>query len=272
MNATAIALITAGLATLAVTVESVKSTVPALLAEKTVESTATTSITTITNKSSGGSLKLKELNLSGSRQVYITGVIEENASLIARQILTLGKSSEPINVIINSPGGSVVDGASIISAIEAVRGPVNTVCVQLCASMAAMIHSYGTNRLMVNRSLIMFHPASGMVMGEVDKMYSRLGTLKRYVSKMELNAAKRAHMGYDEYKFRSGVEMWLDAEDAVNSGFADQVVFVRGLDSEKLYLDSPEGLRSSTHTGKILPSDPITLPVFNPATFHFDWL
>jgi ATP-dependent Clp protease, protease subunit len=270
MNLTALSLIVAGLVTLTVTVESLRtSATTATPAEKTVE--ATTLPITISNKVSPV-LKLKELSLASSRQVYITGEIESNAAQIAKQILILGRSAEPMTIIINSPGGSVIDGAEIISAIEAAKGPVNTLCVELCASMAAMIHSYGTNRLMLNRSIVMFHPASGGLEGEMDKMYSRISILKRYVGKMELNVAKRAHISYEQYKALSGVELWLDAEDAVNSGFADQVVFVRGADSEKLYqVGAPEEMRSNKVIPRVLPVDPIKLPVFSPKTPRFYW-
>lgn len=267
MNFTALSLITAGVVTLGVTLGAVLDHTSETTVEKTVA--ATTLPTETTNKS--GEVKLKELNLSGSRQVYITGVIEGNSALIAKQILYLGKSAEPMTIIINSPGGSVVDGAEIIAAIEAASGPVNTLCVELCASMAAMIHSYGTHRLMLNHSIVMFHPASGGVEGEVDKMYSRLSTLKRYVGKMELNVAKRAKISYEQYKARSGVEMWLDAEDAVAQGFADGIVFVRGSDSQKLYVDLPSEFNSTQVPHRVLPVNPITLPVFSPTNPKFYW-
>lgn len=269
MNLTVLSLIVAGLVTLGVTVESIRTPTLPKLAEKTIEATTST---TVTNKVPSKELKLRELNLSSGREVYVMGVIEENASEVAKRILTLGKSSEPITIIINSPGGSVIDGAEIISAMEAAKGPVNTVCVELCASMAAMIHQYGTNRLMVNRSIIMFHPASGGADGEIDKMYSRLSVLKRYVGKMELNVAKRAHISYDQYKFLSGVELWLDAEDAVSNGFADQIVFVRGSDSSKLYPTLvPEDLKTNTSVPKVSPVNPITLPVFSPLNPKLYW-
>lgn len=272
MNLTAISLIVASIVTLGVTVNSLKTTLPVQGEDKTLE-VAKVPIAATDRLQSGSKFKLKELNLSNNRQVYVYGIIDSgNSSLIAKQILYLGKSPEPLTVIINSPGGSVVDGAEIISAMEAAKGPVNTLCVELCASMAAMIHQYGTNRLMINRALVMFHPASGGLEGEVDKMSSRLGTLKRYIGKMEANVAKRAKISYDEYKRLSGVELWLDAEDAVNQGFADSIVFVRGADAEKLYLDSPQGLRGDVPAPRILPSTPITLPVFSPTHPNFNWM
>lgn len=207
--------------------------------------------------------KLHEYDLSGDRIVYVLGEIgESNSAAIAKQLLEMGRDPRPITVIINSPGGSVIDGASIISAIEVAKGPVNTLCTQLCASMAAIIHSYGTNRLMLNRSLVMYHPATGSVSGEVDKMSSRLGTLKRYIDKMDDNIAKRAGLSLEEFRHMYEVELWLDAEDAVKRGFTDHVVFVRGIQANKLY---PEFRPSS---------DKITITPINPNNnpFKFNWM
>ena len=165
--------------------------------------------------------KVSQLDLN-SRIVYIYGEINEStAPIAAQEILKLTSSAEPIYILINSPGGSVLDGAMIISAIEAAKGPVNTICIELCASMAAMIHQYGTNRLVLNRSFLMFHPASGGVEGEVDKSFSRLSSMRRFIGKMEENVALRSKLSYDDYKRKSGVELWLDAEDALNNKFAD---------------------------------------------------
>lgn len=196
-------------------------------------------------------VKLKELNLGDSRQVYVYGVIDEsNSGPIAQQILALSKDDKPITLLINSPGGSVIDGAQIVSAMEAAKGPVNTVCVQICASMAAMIHQYGTNRLMLDRSLVMFHPATGGVQGEVDKIYSRLGAIKDYIGEMELNVAKRSGTSYDVYKNKSGIEWWLSARNALSSKVADDVVYVRGTGASKLF----SGAGDMRNVNKRLPT------------------
>lgn len=174
------------------------------------------------------------------RVVYILGIIDEsNSSSIAAEILRMSNDPKPITIVINSPGGSVLDGAQIISAIEGARGPVNTLCIELCASMAAMIHQYGTNRLMLDRSIIMFHPASGGAQGEVDKMASRINTIKDYIGEMEQNVAKRSKMTYNEYKFKSGTELWLSAKDAYKSNVSDSTVVIRGSQIYKVYRQMP---------------------------------
>lgn len=207
---------------------------PSAIVKTLGETTPTNLINRITI--SGQSIVLKEYDLTGDRQVFVYGVIDEtNSPQIAQQILALGKDPKPMTIVINSPGGSVIDGAEIISAMEAAKGPVNTLCVQICASMAAMIHQYGTNRLMLDRSLVMFHPATGGVQGEVDKMYSRLGALKDFIGEMEQNVARRSKMNYDDYKNKSGIELWLSAKNAAKANVADSVVYVRGSSASKLF-------------------------------------
>lgn len=164
------------------------------------------------------------IDVPKNRTVFILGEIAENSADIVKQLNKLTQTQEPIYIVLNSPGGSVLDGAMIISALEAAKGPVYTVCQQLCASMAALIFEYGSQRYIVDRSFVMFHPAAGGTQGEVDKMVSRLGSIQQYIGRMEAYVAKRANISYDEYKKLSGNELWLDSENAVNTGFADRIV------------------------------------------------
>ncbi len=167
---------------------------------------------------------ITKLDLPKDRTVIIYGEINEGNDPTIQDILTLGKSSEPLYVVLKSPGGSVLEGAMIISAIEAAKGPVYTICDTLCASMAALIFEHGTGRYMVDRSFVMFHPASGGAEGEIDKMVSRMSTIQRFIGKMEAYVANRANITFERYKQLSGVELWIDSEDAVNNGFAVALV------------------------------------------------
>lgn len=171
--------------------------------------------------------QVKTVRPDATRTVFIEGVIEGNVSLAAEKIKSLGeKSKEPIFLLLNSPGGSVLDGALVISAIEASPAPVYTVCLQLCASMAAMIHQYGHKRMMVNRSILMFHDAAGGVQGYMHHMVSRINQMHNYVHKMDSYVSKRAGIDFERYLQEANRELWLDAEDATNLRLNDQIVNV----------------------------------------------
>ena len=158
------------------------------------------------------------------------------------------KSNAPIYLLLDSPGGSVIDGARLIATITSSSAPVYTVCIQICASMAAMILEYGKERYAVDRSIIMFHPASmgGLFAGELDKIVSRLTFLQRYVDKMDVHTAKRAGMTYTEFKALTTRELWIDAEDALNKNIIDRIVHV-DLDAKDIYDFSQNRMRDAVN-------------------------
>jgi ATP-dependent Clp protease, protease subunit len=153
-------------------------------------------------------------------------VAEDNSASISQGILALNtaNSTIPILLVIDSPGGAVFAGSKVISAIEASKRPVYTVCYGLCASMAAMIHQYGHKRFMTNRSILMFHNASGGVSGEVNQMLSQLNFIERFCYKMDLFIANRAHVNYREFQHYLDSQLWIDSQDATAVGFNDRIV------------------------------------------------
>lgn len=169
---------------------------------------------------------VKTLDLSkNSRVIYLTTEVDERILEQAKRLTSLSQDSlDPIYVIINSPGGSVLDGGIFIGAIKASKAPVYTICTQICASMGAMIHQYGTKRLMVHNSTLMFHPASGGLQGTLEQMNSRLTYISRFVNKMGANTAARSGLTLEQYQALVVSEFWVEADDALARHFADDIV------------------------------------------------
>lgn len=172
------------------------------------------------------------LDLTDGNFVLLYGPIADNGNKIAEAVKVASQKGEPVYLLIDSPGGSVITGGAIISAMEASPVPVNTVCLQLCASMGAMIHQYGTRRFTVNRSLLMFHDAAGGFEGPFQQVASRMNMINRFVNKMFANTAKRSGQQYKEFVSRIGSEVWVDGEDAVTQRYSDGIVNVIFKDSD----------------------------------------
>lgn len=170
---------------------------------------------------------VRKLTLDPERTITITGSIGGNALQAAAKVIELNKlSADPIFLVLSSPGGSVVDGSALISAIQVSKAKVYTICYTFCASMAAMIHQYGYRRYATDRSILMFHPASVGSRGDVDRIYSFIRTIKRYVDKIELEIANRLGWKYSTYKRLTSTEYWIDSEDAKRYGVIDQIVYL----------------------------------------------
>ena len=96
------------------------------------------------------------------RNILLLGEVNEEMAI--RTMLLLRKfdrddPDEPIYLYINSPGGSVIDGLSIIDNMALIHAPVYTVVVGMAASMGAVIFSCGEkgHRYMLENSQLMIH-------------------------------------------------------------------------------------------------------------------
>lgn len=189
--------------------------------------------------------KIRVLDIDEDQVIALLGPIDRNAAIIANEITMKSHNGKPLFLAINSPGGSVLDGAMIITAMEASRVPVYTVCMQMCASMAAIIHQYGKQRFMLDRSLLMFHNAYGGVEGTIPGMLSQLNAINKYIQRFDLYISNRAGLSQKEFKGIINTDLWMDAEDSVEKQFADGLVY---LEIEMSAQPEPEATQQNTKT------------------------
>lgn len=176
-------------------------------------------------------LSILHLDLTKANVTFLTTQVSTAsvAAVLADFDKFNSKNNNPIYLILDTPGGSVMDGGRLISAMQASKNPIYAVDVGMAASMGFMILEHAHKRFGVSRAILMAHPASLGIMyqGEVDKLYSSLSFLKRYVDKMDRFIAKRAGMTYEAFKLRSDHELWIDSEDALRDHLLDEVVSVK---------------------------------------------
>ena len=131
------------------------------------------------------------------RIILLADAVDDNlASTIIAQLLYLDSVDQttPIEIFINSPGGSVSSGLAIYDIIKyKVRAPITTIGMGLCASMGAFLLASGTKtkRLALPNAEIMIHQPSGGFRGTVtdsaiqfQQMTKTKEQLARYLSQM----------------------------------------------------------------------------------------
>lgn len=67
---------------------------------------------------------------------------------------------KPIQLFINSYGGSVYDGLALIDVIKRSKTPVHTVCIGSCMSMALWVWLSGAKRFVGESATLMFQDVS----------------------------------------------------------------------------------------------------------------
>ncbi|HAN21223.1 MAG: ATP-dependent Clp protease proteolytic subunit [Clostridiales bacterium GWF2_36_10] len=100
--------------------------------------------------------------LLNDRIIFLAEPINDTiASLVVAQLLYLESqdSDKDISLYINSPGGSVSAGMAIFDTMRFIKCDVSTICIGICASMAAVLLASGAKgkRIALPNSKIMIH-------------------------------------------------------------------------------------------------------------------
>ncbi len=99
---------------------------------------------------------------NGTRSIYISGEVDAGIIDKAARVTDLAKaSSEPIDIVINSPGGSVLAGLQFLSAMDVAKARgVTFRCVVpfLAASMGFQIFANCDERYALKYAMLLWHP------------------------------------------------------------------------------------------------------------------
>lgn len=185
---------------------------------------------TITTASKAGreSLTLEDYDFRHMRTIWLTEEITPAVSAeIVRQIRYLDRiGTDDIILMINSPGGSVIDGLAICDAMKSAASPVTTVCCGIAASMAAVILACGDKgrRKCFKHSEVMIHQLMGGAQGQetdVAIAYQRMKRLKEMLNRLLSDCTGQSLKKITQDTER---DFFMTAEEAVAYGIVDIIV------------------------------------------------
>lgn len=162
------------------------------------------------------------------RIVFLSGEInDEVANLIVSELLYLDSlNNEDIYLYINSPGGSVTAGMAIYDTMNFIKCDVSTICVGMCASMAAFLLSSGAKgkRVCLKNGEVMIHQPLGGVQGQATEI--KIHAERIIKLKEKLNKILASNTGKDIKKIEIDTERdyYLDSEEALEYGLVDKVL------------------------------------------------
>ena len=153
------------------------------------------------------------------------------ASLVVAQLLYL-EAQDPdkeIQLYINSPGGSITDGMAIYDTMQYIKCDVSTICVGMCASMAAFLLNAGAKgkRLALPNSEIMIHQPSAGTQGQVTDMAIHLKRFEIIKKRMNRIMAENTGKTVEEITAACERDNFMQAEEAREFGLIDKVIYSR---------------------------------------------
>jgi ATP-dependent Clp protease, protease subunit len=150
------------------------------------------------------------------------------SNVIQAQLLFL-ESADPkrdVQMFINSPGGSVIDGLGIYDTMQYVAPDVATICTGLAASMGAVLLAAGAKgkRSALHHSHVMIHQPSGGAQGQVSDIEITYKLIKRMQKSLYDILASHTGQTYEKIEEDSNRDNWMSAEEAKVYGLVDEVL------------------------------------------------
>ena len=173
--------------------------------------------------------KMIDYTFLEKRQVFLWGGVDDkSAKDVVSKLLYLEfeKPGEPITFFINSPGGSVTAGLSILDTMNLISSPVSTVCMGLAASMGSILLSAGEKgkRYIYPYGEVMIHqPSIGYLQGVVADLEitaKQMTKTKEIAAKILAdNCGKKTKTVLADFDR----DYWMDAKESIKYGIVDEL-------------------------------------------------
>jgi ATP-dependent Clp protease protease subunit len=168
------------------------------------------------------------------RIIFLGTPIDDTvANLIMAQLLHL-ESDDPdkdVFLYINSPGGSITSLFAIYDTMQYIKPEVNTVCMGMAASAAAVILAGGApgKRFALPHARIMLHQPHGGTSGQASDIEIQARLIVQMREQLNRILAEHTGQTYEKVTTDTERDYWMIAEDAVTYGVVDSILTRREL-------------------------------------------
>lgn len=162
------------------------------------------------------------------RQIFFGANFNSEAcNVVVAELLYLNSIDErDITILINSPGGSVIDGLAVIDTMDYIKCDVSTTCVGMAASMGAVLLASGTKgkRFMLPHSRVMIHQVSSFTSGSLKDMEIDLEETKRCRDDIYQILSNATGKSMEEIVAACDRNNWMHGQEALDFGLVDKIL------------------------------------------------
>ncbi|MBH3326542.1 head maturation protease, ClpP-related, partial [Pseudomonas mosselii] len=146
-----------------------------------------------------------------------------SARQFARDLAALGDVSQ-INLRIHSGGGDVMDGTAMYNILRGHSARVVVYIDGMAASMASVVAMAGDVVYMPSNATMMVHKPWGGTVGDADDMRDYADLLDKLEGTLIQAYVRKTGKSAEEITAMLKKTTWMDGNEAVAAGFADQVL------------------------------------------------
>ena len=166
--------------------------------------------------------------LMRDRLLWVAGPVDDHMSTIVQaQLMFLDSSDKSdITMHIDSPGGSVKSGLSMVDVMEYISCDIRTVNTGMAASMGSVLLGAGTKgkRSSLRFSKTMLHQSSGGAYGNIQD--ARINMIEWEKTNKILFDLLGSYCGKttEQVTLDATRDLWLSSDEALEYGIIDEIV------------------------------------------------
>ena len=166
--------------------------------------------------------------LMRDRILWVAGPVNYYMSTIVQaQLMFLDSvDGQDITMHIDSPGGSVKSGLSMVDVMDYINADIRTVNTGMAASMGSVLLGAGAKgkRSSLKHSTTMLHQSSGGFSGNIQDAEVDWAEWQKVNHELFVLLGKYCGKKPDQVKKDATRDFWLNAEEAVKYGIIDEIV------------------------------------------------
>ena len=166
------------------------------------------------------------------RLLWVAGPVDDNMStVIQAQLMFLNSNSnEEIKMHIDSPGGSVKSGLSMVDVMDYIDCDIRTINTGMAASMGSVLLGAGTKgkRMSLRFSRTMLHQSSGGFRGNIQDAEIDWKEWQKINDVLFELLGEYCGKTAEQVKEDASRDLWLGANDALEYGIIDEIVTPKG--------------------------------------------
>jgi ATP-dependent Clp protease protease subunit len=163
------------------------------------------------------------------RIIWCAGPVDDRMAIIVQAQLLFLSQQDPkktITMHIDSPGGSVKAGLSMVDVMNYIPSPIQTINTGMAASMGSVLLGAGTKgmRASLPHSRTMLHQSSGGAVGNIQDARISMNEWEKINN--ELFKLLGEYCGKTAKKVEKDAQrdLWLSADEALDYGIIDEVI------------------------------------------------
>lgn len=162
------------------------------------------------------------------RIIWLAGPVNDRMSTVVQAQLMFMDNVETkdITLHIDSPGGSVKSGLSIVDVMEYVTSDIRTINTGMAASMGSILLGAGTKgkRSSLKHSKVMLHQVSSGAQGTIKDIEISINEAKKYNKLLFGLLGEYTNKKPEQVMADADRDLWLTSDEAKAYGIIDNIV------------------------------------------------